>query len=139
VLRRVEQVAIAAYEATECCDYARLDIRLQGNRPYVLEVNPNPDLTEGVSFMDSAERAGYTFPQALARIVEFAAERKPKHEPPKPKLEQAAASEMDVRQLSVMLDPAGQAEKAPSLPDIVRPLLHEGPLDPPAEEAGQEC
>jgi D-alanine-D-alanine ligase len=89
VLRRVEQVAIAAYEATECCDYARLDIRLQGNRPYVLEVNPNPDLTEGVSFMDSAERAGYTFPQALARIVEFA------------------------------------------------PLLHEGPLGQPPEEAGQ--
>jgi D-alanine-D-alanine ligase len=137
VLRRVEQVAIAAYEATECCDYARLDIRLQGNRPYVLEVNPNPDLTEGVSFMDSAERAGYTFPQALARIVEFATERKPKHEPPKPKLEQGAKSEVDVQQLSVMLDPAGQAEKAPSLPDIIRPLLHEGPLGQPPEEAGQ--
>jgi D-alanine-D-alanine ligase len=139
VLRRVEHVAIAAYEATECCDYARLDIRLQGNRPYVLEVNPNPDLTEGVSFMDSAERAGYTFPQALARIVEFAADRKPKYEPPKPKIEQAAASEVDVKQLSVMLDPDGQAEKAPSLPDIVRPLLHEDPLNLPSKETGQGC
>jgi D-alanine-D-alanine ligase len=139
VLRRVEHVAIAAYEATECCDYARLDIRLQGNRPYVLEVNPNPDLTEGVSFLDSAERAGYTFPQALARIVEFAADRKPKHEPPKPKIEQAAASEVDVKQLSVMLDPDGQAEKAPSLPDIVRPLLHEDPLNLPSKETGQGC
>jgi hypothetical protein len=89
--------------------------------------------------MDSAERAGYTFPQALARIVEFAADRKPKHEPPKPKIEQAAASEVDVKQLSVMLDPDGQAEKAPSLPDIVRPLLHEDPLNLPSKETGQGC
>jgi D-alanine-D-alanine ligase len=77
VLRRVEDVAIRAYEATECLDYARLDIRLKNNKPYVLEVNPNPDLTEGVSFMDSAEQAGYTFPQALSRIAEFALERRP--------------------------------------------------------------
>ncbi len=75
--RQVEKVAIAAYEATECRDYARVDIRLRGNKPYVLEVNPNPDLTEGVSFMESAEVAGYSFDQTLAHIVDFAAERKP--------------------------------------------------------------
>jgi len=78
VLRKVERVVIAAYEATECRDYARLDVRLKGDNPYILEVNPNPDLTEGVSFMDSAERAGYTFEQALSRIVELAAERRPR-------------------------------------------------------------
>ncbi len=77
-LRKVEAVAIAAYEATDCRDYARIDIRLKGGKPYVLEVNPNPDLTEGVSFMDSAEKAGIGFEQALARIVEMAAKRKPK-------------------------------------------------------------
>ncbi len=43
----------------------------------MLEVNPNPDLTESVSFMESAEQAGYSFSEALAWIVEFAAERKP--------------------------------------------------------------
>ncbi len=77
LLRQVEKVAVAAYEATECRDYARVDIRLRGNKPYVLEVNPNPDLTEGVSFMESAEAAGYSFDETLARIVDFAAERKP--------------------------------------------------------------
>ncbi len=94
MLRKVEAVAIAAYDATECRDYARLDIRLKGNQPYVLEVNPNPDLTEGVSFMESAEAAGLTFDQALARIVDFAAARKheptpeqpPAHDAPLPKM-----------------------------------------------------
>jgi D-alanine-D-alanine ligase len=77
LLKKVEDVAIRAYLATECRDYARLDIRLKRNKPYVLEVNPNPDLTEGVSFMDSAEEAGYSFSEALARLVEFAAKRRP--------------------------------------------------------------
>lgn len=81
VWRRVEQVAIAAYRATGCRDYARLDLRLRRHKPYVLEVNPNPDLTESVSFMESAEVAGYAFSEALAEIVEMALERKPVSEP----------------------------------------------------------
>lgn len=77
-LRNVERVALDAYRITGCRDYARLDIRLaQRTHPYVLEVNPNPDLTEGVSFMECAEVAGYSFSQTLARIVELARERRP--------------------------------------------------------------
>ena len=77
VLRKVEQVAIDAYDVLGCRDYARLDIRLdrQGH-PFVLEANPNPDLTEGVSYMESAEAAGLTFGETLERIVEFALRRK---------------------------------------------------------------
>jgi D-alanine-D-alanine ligase len=82
LLKKVEDVAARAYWATECRDYVRLDVRLKGNKPYVLEVNPNPDLTEGVSFMDSAEQAGYTFEESLAYLVELAAARRPK--PPAP-------------------------------------------------------
>jgi D-alanine-D-alanine ligase len=55
----------------------RLDLRLnQRNQVYVLEVNPNPDLTEGVSFMESAEKVGISFSQALRKIVEYALARK---------------------------------------------------------------
>jgi D-alanine-D-alanine ligase-like ATP-grasp enzyme len=43
---------------------------------YVLEVNPNPNLTEGVSFMESAEQAGLSFAQTLRMIVEFALSRR---------------------------------------------------------------
>jgi len=80
VQKRVEEIALLAYQITECRDYARLDLRLDGrNRPFVLEVNPNPDLTEGVSFMESAEKAGLSFSRTLRMIVEFALARKTPH------------------------------------------------------------
>jgi D-alanine-D-alanine ligase len=76
--RRVKEVALAAYRETRCRDYARIDMRLSvDNKPYVLEVNPNPDLTSGVSFMECAEKAGHTFSRAVARIVEMAWQRRP--------------------------------------------------------------
>ncbi|MFA6541264.1 MAG: ATP-grasp domain-containing protein [Bacteroidota bacterium] len=76
-LKMIEQVSVKAYETLECRDYARLDLRLsKRNRAYVLEVNPNPDLTEGVSFMESAEKAGMTFSEVLSSLVEFAYHRK---------------------------------------------------------------
>lgn len=72
----VKEQALAAYAATFCRDYARLDLRLGSDGvPYILEVNPNPDLTEGVSFMQSAEKAGFGFSETLRRIVSFALER----------------------------------------------------------------
>lgn len=77
IQKKVEEVALRAYEVTGCRDYARIDIRLdKRNRIYVLEINPNPDLTEGVSFMESAEKAGISFSETLRRIVEFALRRK---------------------------------------------------------------
>ncbi|MDR1727644.1 MAG: D-alanine--D-alanine ligase [Acidobacteriota bacterium] len=76
VERRAKELAVRAYQATCCRDYARIDLRLGADDvPYVLEVNPNPDLTAGVSFMDSAEQAGYGFSEMLKKIVGFALER----------------------------------------------------------------
>jgi D-alanine-D-alanine ligase len=76
VKARVEEVALHAYRVLNCRDYARLDIRLDSKlRPHVLEVNPNPDLTEGVSFMESAEVAGLSFPETLHRLVQMALAR----------------------------------------------------------------
>jgi D-alanine-D-alanine ligase len=74
----VKEQALQAYKVTSCRDYARIDLRLgRDGRPYVLEVNPNPDLTEGVSFMESAQEAGLSFEETLRRIVSFAIERTP--------------------------------------------------------------
>jgi D-alanine-D-alanine ligase len=73
---KVREQALHAYQATSSRDYARVDVRLtDSSTPFVLEVNPNPDLTEGVSFMHSAEKAGMSFSQTLGRIVEFALAR----------------------------------------------------------------
>jgi len=73
VARRVRDIAVRAYQALGCRDYARIDMRLdRNNKLYVLEVNPNPDLTRGVAFMASAEAAGMSFADTLALIVEEA-------------------------------------------------------------------
>lgn len=74
--QKIKTVALDAYKITGCLDYARLDVRLtKDNKVFVLEVNPNPDLTEGVSFMESAEQIGLSFGETLSKIVECALRR----------------------------------------------------------------
>lgn len=76
-LRSVQELAVRSFDLTGCRDYARVDMRLSPTRGlHVLEVNPNPDLTEGVSFMECAEKAGISFSEALRRIVEMAIARR---------------------------------------------------------------
>jgi D-alanine-D-alanine ligase len=71
--RKAKEVAFKAFKVMGCRDYARVDIRLaKDNKLYVLEVNPNPDITEGAGFMRSAEYSGMTYAQALKRIVKYA-------------------------------------------------------------------
>lgn len=73
----VEAIAKKVFRLMDLRDYARVDLRLaKGNKLYVLEVNPNPDLSEGAGFMRSAEAAGYTYRTALGKIIELALERK---------------------------------------------------------------
>lgn len=73
------EIALRCFKAIGCRDYARVDMRLSKDKKlYVLEVNPNPDLTEDAGFMRSAMHAGFTYKRALKTIVGFALERKTK-------------------------------------------------------------
>jgi len=76
IQQRVKKVALHTYQVMGCRDYARVDMRLDKNdNLFVLEVNPNPDLTEGVAFMASAAAAGISFSEGLRMIVEEALKR----------------------------------------------------------------
>jgi D-alanine-D-alanine ligase len=73
---RLRETALACYRLIGCRDYARVDFRLAENGDaYVLEVNPNPDISDDAGFARSARAAGFTFNQVVARIVELALER----------------------------------------------------------------
>jgi D-alanine-D-alanine ligase len=80
--KKAKEIAFKAFKVMGCSGYARVDIRLaKDNKLYVLEVNPNPDLTEGAGFMRSAEHAGMTYGQALKRIVKYALSRNSNSKP----------------------------------------------------------
>ena len=77
VEHRVKEIALQAFQIMECRDYARVDIRLTSdNKPFVLEVNPNPDICDDAGFMRSATTYGFTYNDVIGKIVEFAIERK---------------------------------------------------------------
>ncbi len=74
----IRDVALRAFRAVGGRGYGRVDMRLdQDNCPYVLEVNCNPCLDEGIGLARSAERAGISWPKLLQMILRFALEPLP--------------------------------------------------------------
>jgi len=73
---KIKDIALRCFEIFGCRDYARIDFRLtKEGVPYVLEVNPNPDISDDAGFARSARAYGFTFPEVVGKIVESALER----------------------------------------------------------------
>jgi D-alanine-D-alanine ligase len=75
---RIARVALQAFRAVGGRGYGRVDIRLdEFNEPFVLEVNCNPCLDEGIGLARSAEKVNLSYPQLLQLIVRAALEPMP--------------------------------------------------------------
>ncbi|HWU86321.1 MAG TPA: hypothetical protein VN253_03570 [Kofleriaceae bacterium] len=77
LVARIQDIALRAYHALGCRDYARVDMRLDPSTGdvFVLEVNPNPDLADSCAFAASAAASGRTYPQLVCELAEIALER----------------------------------------------------------------
>ncbi len=77
LLEQVRTVALNAARAIGLRDYGRVDLRLRAGDDaiFVLEANPNPDITHDSGFVRSAKASGRTHADTIVAIVERAIER----------------------------------------------------------------
>jgi D-alanine-D-alanine ligase len=76
-LRLLEGVSRTAYRAMGIRDYARFDFRLRDGVFYLLDPNPNPDISADASLALTAELAGYSYGKMGSRLIHLAAKRHP--------------------------------------------------------------
>jgi D-alanine-D-alanine ligase len=70
VRERVTEAAALAYTAAGCRDFARVDIMLDDDGPWILEINTIPGLTETGPAPLAAEMGGMSFEDFVAAICE---------------------------------------------------------------------
>lgn len=79
VATEIRAVALRAWKATGCRDYARVDIRMSSaGHPFVLEVNANPDISPDGGFAAALAAGGITYSDFIATLLRNA-ERRPIH------------------------------------------------------------
>ena len=67
----IKRLALLAYNACECRDFARIDFMIcEDGNPYFLEINTLPGLTTTSLLPKSASCAGYDFQSLCRKLVE---------------------------------------------------------------------
>ena len=73
----IRQYAIGAFKALDCKDYVRVDFRLsEENRLFVIEVNPNPDITPEAGFASAIEAGGISYKKFIKILLKNTGEFK---------------------------------------------------------------
>lgn len=77
LLRKLEKKVLKAWKGLGCLDYARFDYRMRDDEFYLLDFNPNNDISMNTSFAMAVESSNYSYSQMVKRILMMAAERHP--------------------------------------------------------------
>jgi len=69
-ISQLQRLAKRTYRVLNLSGYARIDFRMSHDgKIYVLEANPNPNLSSGEDFSESAAALGVKYPDLLDRII----------------------------------------------------------------------
>lgn len=69
----LQDISVATFRACQCRDFARVDLRLDhSGQPFVLEINHDPSLDMGASYVLAARTAGHSFSSLVNRILDVA-------------------------------------------------------------------
>jgi D-alanine-D-alanine ligase len=75
--QRIAATALATFRLLDGRGYARVDMRMdEEGKLYVIEVNPNPDISPDTGAATQAKAAGMTYTRFVEKIVELALEKK---------------------------------------------------------------
>lgn len=78
-VRTIQEIAKKVYRLLGAADYARVDMRFRNGVPYVLELNPNPDIAsdvpEDTGFTRSAKAYGWDYEYLIQQIIKYALKR----------------------------------------------------------------
>jgi D-alanine-D-alanine ligase len=78
VQKKVEQIAVKAFRIFGCRDYARVDLRIDPDgRPFVIEVNPNPDISPQAGMTRAIKVEGMTYADFVKNLLDRALQRRP--------------------------------------------------------------
>lgn len=75
--KQVEHLAIKVFKLFGCRDYARVDMRIdRDGKIYILEVNPNPDISPPSGMARAIRVQGMTYAEFIGKVLEKALQRK---------------------------------------------------------------
>jgi D-alanine-D-alanine ligase len=79
---RLQGLAAAAFRTMGCRDYARVDFRMDAKgRPFILEVNPNPDISNNAGFARALGAAGIGYAAFWGVMIDNALKRRVVNDP----------------------------------------------------------
>jgi D-alanine-D-alanine ligase len=74
--KRLEDIALSVYRLLHGRDYGRVDVRMDRNSDiYVLEYNPNPDISPDAGFIRSLRAGGYEYEDFVSIVLKEASKR----------------------------------------------------------------
>jgi len=80
VRARLQDCAVKAFQVMGCQDYARIDFRMNKDGDiFILEVNPNPDISLNAGYVRALTAAGLDYPTFWGRMIDNALRRNASH------------------------------------------------------------